>query len=101
MHILLGDPSVGLLNKILRVSGVLSARDYIGDLTTGSTSAHLINEDFKKYASDLPIFSFYETLRMKLGITSSIIVEKYSALLGMNAPISFLKCSRRILAQLI
>lgn len=60
----------------------MSSRQYITDITTGSTSAQLVNEDFGKHAGDLPIFSFYETLQMKLGITSSLIVEKQSAILG-------------------
>lgn len=60
----------------------MSSRHYITDITTGSTSAQVINEDFWKHASDLPIFSFYETLEMKLGISSSLIVEKNSAILG-------------------
>lgn len=60
----------------------MSSHHYITDITTGSTSAQLINEDFGKHASDLTIFSFYETLQMKLGITSSMIVEKSSAILG-------------------
>lgn len=60
----------------------MSSRHYITDITTSSISAQLINEDFGKHASDLPIFSFYETLQMKLGISSSLIVEKSSAILG-------------------
>lgn len=60
----------------------MSSRHYITDITTGSTSAQVINEDFAKHGSDLPIFSFYETLQMKLGISSSLIVEKSSAILG-------------------
>ncbi len=60
----------------------MSSRQYLTDITTGSISAQLINEDFEKYASDLPIFSFYETLQMKLGISSSLVVEKSSAILG-------------------
>ena len=64
------------------MSGIMSSRHYISDIMTGSSSTQLINEDFGKYGSDLPIFSFYETLQMKLGISSSLIVEKSSAILG-------------------
>lgn len=63
---------------------MMSSRQYITDITTGSTSAQLINEDFGKHATNLPIFSFYETLQMKLGISSSLIVEKSSAILGRS-----------------
>ncbi|RYP60677.1 hypothetical protein DL769_008016 [Monosporascus sp. CRB-8-3] len=77
-----GSDYAAILNNILMVSGVMSSRHYITDLTTGSTSTELINNDFGKYANDLQIFSFYETIRMNLGISSSLIVEKSSAILG-------------------
>ncbi|KAI0132592.1 NACHT and WD domain protein [Xylariales sp. AK1849] len=76
-----GSDYAAVLNNILTISGILSPRDYITDLTAGSTSAQLINEDFGRYANDLTIFSFYETLQMKLGISSSLVVEKSSAIL--------------------
>ncbi|KAI1212053.1 uncharacterized protein F4807DRAFT_386607 [Annulohypoxylon truncatum] len=63
----------------------MSSRKYIDDLTTGSTSTSLINDDFGKYANGTQIFSFYETLRMNLGISSSLIVEGSSAVLGKSS----------------
>lgn len=86
-----GSDYAAVLNNILTISGIMSSRHYITDITTGSTSAQLINEDFGKHASDLPIFSFYETLQMKLGISSSLIVEKNSAILGRALCSSWLK----------
>lgn len=87
----LGTPHHGadyaaILNNILTISGVLSPRDYIRDLTTGSTSAELINVEFGKYAHDLPIFTFFETLRVSLGfgISTGLIVDRRSAVLGTN-----------------
>lgn len=77
-----GSDYAAVLNNILTISGIMSSRQYLTDITTGSISAQLINEDFEKCASDLPIFSFYETLQMKLGISSSLVVEKSSAILG-------------------
>lgn len=77
-----GSDYAALLNNILAVSGFLSPRDYVTDLVTGSTSAQLINEDFGRYAHDLPVFSFYETLRMSIGVSSSLVVDKASAVLG-------------------
>lgn len=77
-----GSDYAALLNNILTISGVMSSRQYIADLTTGSTSAQLINEDFGRHANDLPVFSFYETARMSLGISSCVIVDKGSAILG-------------------
>ncbi len=77
-----GSDYAAVLNNILNVSGVMSSRHYITDLTTGSTSTELINNDFGRYANDLQIFSFYGTLRMNLGIPTTLIVEKSSAILG-------------------
>ncbi|KAI1137581.1 NACHT and WD domain protein [Hypoxylon sp. FL0543] len=77
-----GSDYAAILNKILALSGLMSSRPYITDLTTGSTSAKLINDDFGKFAGELPIFSFYETLGMNLGVSSGLIVERHSAILG-------------------
>ncbi|KAI1300890.1 NACHT and WD domain protein [Xylaria venustula] len=60
-----GSEYASVLNRILKISGITgitSSREYITELTKGSISAQLINEDFARYASDLPIYSFYETL---------------------------------------
>ncbi|RYP78328.1 hypothetical protein DL769_003206 [Monosporascus sp. CRB-8-3] len=80
-----GSDYASVLNRILKVTGVTgltSSREYIGDLTKGSTSAMLINDDFGRYADNLLIYSFYETLATDLGISSSLIVEKDSAILA-------------------
>lgn len=77
-----GSDYAAILNNILTITGILSSRDYIKDLTTGSSSAQLINDEFGKYAHDLPIFSFYETLRMNVGLSSTVIVKPDSAVLG-------------------
>ncbi|KAK8013149.1 hypothetical protein PG991_009420 [Apiospora marii] len=77
-----GSDYAALLNSVLAMSGIMSSRDYIRDLTSGSTSAGLINDSFGKVARDLPIFSFYETLHMSMGISSGLIVGKASAILG-------------------
>ena len=60
----------------------MSSRHYLDDIKVGSASAQLINVDFSNCASDLPIFSFYETLQTRLGISTSLIVDKSSAILG-------------------
>lgn len=74
-----------LLNNILRVSGfagISSSRAYIDDLTIGSKATQLINEEFASCIASLPIFSFYETLQTSIGVSSTIIVDKDSAVLG-------------------
>ncbi|KAI0839441.1 NACHT and WD domain protein [Hypoxylon sp. FL0890] len=93
-----GSDYAATLNNILTASGIMSSRQYIDDLTTGSTSTELINNDFGKYANDIPIFSFYETLRMNLGFSSSLIVEKNSAILGSgftNERVQYLNANHR------
>lgn len=75
---------IATLKSILRESG--TSRRYIADLTTGSTSTQLINAEFTKYANDVQVFSFYETLRVKVGFCSKLIVDKASAILGPDFP---------------
>lgn len=74
-----------VLNRILRVSGIpgiSSSKEYVKDLTVGSTSTKLINLEFGKFAHDLLIYSFYETQPTNLGVSSALIVDKNSAVLG-------------------
>ena len=79
-----GSDYAAILNNILTISGVLTPRQYITDLTTGSTSIQLINHEFGKHAHDVPIFSFYESLKTSIGVSSVYIVEKDSAILGTS-----------------
>jgi hypothetical protein len=78
-----GSAYASTLSNILKISGFLSSPEYLSELTTGSASIQLINQDFCRYAGDLLIFSFFETLSMSLGgLASALIVEKSSAILG-------------------
>lgn len=82
-----GSDYASTLSNILTVSGVMSPRHYVNDLMTGSSSIQTINDDFGRIAHDMPIFSFYETLRTSIGVTSSLIVDKSSAVLGKSHPL--------------
>ncbi|OIW25313.1 hypothetical protein CONLIGDRAFT_622861 [Coniochaeta ligniaria NRRL 30616] len=76
-----GSDYAGLLRNILSVSG--APKDYVYDLTKGASSAEVINEDFVRFIDDISLFSFYETLPMKIGgVSSGLIVDKSSAVLG-------------------
>ncbi|KAI1329481.1 hypothetical protein F5Y16DRAFT_99678 [Xylariaceae sp. FL0255] len=89
-----GSDYAAVLNNILLVSGFSSSREYISDLRIGSTSAVRINEEFGKYAYDLPIYSFYETLRTGPGL----IVKKDSAVLGpgfRNQRVQYINANHR------
>ncbi|KAJ4164282.1 hypothetical protein LMH87_005960 [Akanthomyces muscarius] len=77
-----GSNYAALLKNILTVSGTASTRQYIGDLTTSSQTLKLINEDFGKRAHDIAIYSFFETLKTKIGPSSILVVDKESAVLG-------------------
>ena len=81
-----GSDFAALLNNILRATGVLSARPYVADLERNSASAQKINRDFEMYAQDVALWSFFETLKTSLGITSSMIVDRDSAILGRYIP---------------
>lgn len=77
-----GSDYADILNNVLKVSGFISPKQYLADLMTSSSSIQLINQDFCKYSDDLHVFSFFETLEMSLGLTSALIVQKSSAVLG-------------------
>jgi hypothetical protein len=82
-----GSNYADILNKILKLSevtGFKPTRDYVEDLTAGSLSTQLINQEFAKCADHLIIYSFYETLEVSVGVTSCIIVDKISAILGTS-----------------
>jgi triacylglycerol esterase/lipase EstA (alpha/beta hydrolase family) len=77
-----GSDSAQLLNNLLRASGTFSGRQYITDLEKNSATTQVINDEFRNYADELGLWSFYETLKTSLGISSAMIVERDSAVLG-------------------
>ncbi|KAB5572683.1 NACHT and WD domain protein [Coniochaeta sp. 2T2.1] len=92
-----GSDFAALLNRILKVSsvtGMASSREYVNDIKAGSTSSQIINEDFGKYAENLLIYSFYETLPTNLGVTSALVVDKNSAVLGESSVVILTSYSR-------
>ncbi|RYC54364.1 hypothetical protein CHU98_g11846 [Xylaria longipes] len=78
-----GSDSAKLLNNILRVSTVLSSRQYIADIFKGSPSLQIINDEFRAFTDKVQLWSFYETQKTRTSPTSStLIVERDSAILG-------------------
>ncbi|KAH8889031.1 NACHT and WD domain protein [Thozetella sp. PMI_491] len=80
-----GSDYAATLNRVLKlvgITGLASSREYIDDLKRGSMSAQLINEEFEIYANTLPIYSFFETLETSFGLSSSLVVDRDSAVLG-------------------
>ncbi|RJE21000.1 WD40 [Aspergillus sclerotialis] len=75
-----GSDSARLLNNILQIT--YSSRAYVADVKRGSKALQSINSEFRKYASDLDLWSFYETEKMSLGVFNVLIVDPDSATLG-------------------
>ncbi|CAG8265162.1 unnamed protein product [Penicillium nalgiovense] len=73
------------LNRIL-TSSIFghSPKDYVRELTKGSTTIDELNDTFRHHAAKLQIFSFYETLTTAVGPMNVMILEKYSSLLGYH-----------------
>lgn len=78
-----GSDSAKLLNNVLRASTVFSSRQYITDILKGSPSLQTINDEFRAFTGKVELWSFYETIKTRTGVTSSIlIVDRDSAVLG-------------------
>ncbi len=84
-----GSDSAKLLNGLLRASAVLSPKQYVADLARNSTAITVINDEFRHFADDLHIWSFYETLKTRIGTNSVLLVEKDSAIIGMPPSFGF------------
>ncbi|KAI5927329.1 hypothetical protein F4810DRAFT_650319 [Camillea tinctor] len=83
-----GSELAKLLNKILSATVGLTPKHYVSELIQNGPFLRMINEQFRHLAPSLQIFSFYETLRTSLGISSSLIVDSESARLGYPGEIS-------------
>ncbi|PGG98701.1 hypothetical protein AJ79_08787 [Helicocarpus griseus UAMH5409] len=75
-----GSDSAELLTNIFHA--VYNSCSYVSDLERGSSVIQDINAQFRLYARDLDIWSFYETLPLTVGGFSRMIVKKDSAMLG-------------------
>lgn len=73
------------LNRVL-TSSIFghSPKDYVRELTKGSTTIDDLNDTFRHHAGKLQIFSFYETLTTAVGPMNVMILKKYSSLLGYH-----------------
>lgn len=90
-----GSNHATTLNNVVNVFGIKSSRHYISDLMTASVSLQSINDDFEKHAHDLPIFSFCEGLKTSLGVSSILVVDKESAVLGIP-PLKYSSFTKKI-----
>ncbi|KAG8158557.1 hypothetical protein KVR01_011679 [Diaporthe batatas] len=86
--IFLGTPHRGsnlaqVLNRVLQASVFNhSAKEYITELQRNSSTLQDINDQFRNFAADLSIVSFFETRPTAVGPRKMMIVERDSATLG-------------------
>jgi hypothetical protein len=73
-----------VLGNMLRAAGVFSVKPFLSDLEKNSSSLDMINDEFRHYADEVRLWSFYETLRLNIGVQSVLIVEKDSASIGFK-----------------
>ncbi|KAI9889610.1 MAG: hypothetical protein M1814_005118 [Vezdaea aestivalis] len=77
-----GSSLAHTLNSILRASTPLSTRPYIANLSKQNEFLSLLNESFRHFASDISLYSFYESRATNLYVRSEVIVTKDSAVMG-------------------
>ena len=71
-----GADSAQLLRKLLSVS---SSKAYVDDITPGSMSSQLINDEFRNAYQDIQLWSFFESVSTSVGM----IVDRESAVIGL------------------
>ncbi|KAF2131995.1 hypothetical protein P153DRAFT_310495 [Dothidotthia symphoricarpi CBS 119687] len=79
-----GASLASALGNMLRAAGMFSVKPFLSDLEKNSPGLDMINDDFRHYADEVRLLSFYETLRLNLGVQSALIVEKDSASIGLK-----------------
>ncbi|KAF2759863.1 hypothetical protein EJ05DRAFT_526567 [Pseudovirgaria hyperparasitica] len=79
-----GASLASLLNNMLRATGVFSVKPFLADLEKNSPGLDMINDDFRHYADEVRLWSFYETVKLNLGIQSALVVERDSATIGLK-----------------
>ncbi|KAI8628879.1 hypothetical protein F5Y19DRAFT_99967 [Xylariaceae sp. FL1651] len=83
-----GADLADILNKLLSISFRNSSKQYVAELGKHGPFLKSINEQFRHLATRLQIFSFYETLRTSMGLSSSMVLDEDSAKLGYPGEIS-------------
>ena len=91
-----GSDSAGLLDSVLRASGVWKSPSYVSDLQRHSPSLQVISDEFKMYSDRLVIYSYYESAKTRVGLSRRYIVHRDSAALGYkNETVGFLNTDHR------
>ncbi|KAK0765966.1 hypothetical protein N5P37_001907 [Trichoderma harzianum] len=86
-----------VLRNLLLVTGV--SKPYVKDLVANSGPVLEVNETFHQFASDLHLWSFYESLPMS-DFSNILVVDKHSATLGFdNESVSFMDADHRTICK--
>lgn len=72
------------LSNVLKASLGHGEKPFVTDLKKNSVAITSINDEFRHYSEKLELLSFYETLKTNIGLSSTIIVSKDSAILGYH-----------------
>jgi hypothetical protein len=70
------------LNNVLRASFAHGSRPYISNLERGSESSKRLNDAFRHYCNDLILYSYFETVESRIGVSSSTLVDRDSSVMG-------------------
>lgn len=77
-----GSESARLLNNVLKASAFHNPKQYITDIGRNSGALSVVNDEFRFFSDNLQIWSFYETVKTRVGTNSVMIVERDSAVIG-------------------
>lgn len=77
-----GSDLAGILETML--IAVWGKKPFVTDLKSGSSALAMIRDRFRHAATDLALWTFYETLPTSLGLINRIVVDKGSAILGFD-----------------
>ena len=83
-----GSNLAGVLDRILEVS--FASRQYVADLKKDSSMLEGLNEEFRHFAPQLQIYSFYETMETAISGTpiKMMVLNKESSVLGHAGEVS-------------
>lgn len=77
-----GSDLAKVLKNILRVVSI--SRGYVNDIMKSSMTLQSLNDEFRQSSSELELWSFYETQKMRSNGVSVLVVDPESATLGFQ-----------------
>lgn len=77
-----GSEAAKLMNNVLEYA--YSSSPLLAELEEASAITQAIDEEFEQYSSEMELWSFYETQKLKIGLLSKLNVSPESAILGYD-----------------